>query len=879
MKNLNVILLEDNELDAELNQAELQLHLSDYECTFQWVTNKIDYRKLLDVFTPDLTLSDYNLPSYTGLEALRDFKAKFPFTPFIFVTGTQQEEVAAHAIKEGAWDYVVKDRLSRLTMAVQNALKLREEQIRNSEIQEAVTKSELRFRTLFNSASDAIFMMQGPKFIDCNSATEKIFGCTKDQIVGQTPILFSPAFQRSGFTSEMAALEKINLALAGQPQFFEWQHRKYDGTVFDAEVSLNRVDVGGEVYIQAIVRDITQRKKSEADNIRLAMVANTTNNIVIIADSEGRIEWVNRAFTTVTEFSFDEAIGKRPGHFLQGAETDRTLSEFMSKQVAQGLGFKDVEIINYTKSGKPYWISVEVQPIHDESGQLIQFIAIESNISERKETQLILADREKRFRNLVQQSPVAIIEWNKQLEVMEWNEAAERTFGYTRQEAIGRNAYGLILPSEPNIEIESVLNQLLNQHGGNRNTNSNITKNGKTILCDWYNRPLTDDSGKSIGIVSMVEDITNKVKAENELKESELKFRQIIQSSPMGIFLFEVNVNNQLVLVDSNQAADLLTGIKNAKLIGLTIDEAYPNQQREESKQHYLAAALHGIPWYKEDIFYKDEKIAMAIQIHAFQAGYKRVAVLLVNTTERKIIEVAIQQKNEELLKINAELDRFVYSASHDLRAPIASLLGLVEVARLEKDMQGVERLLDMQKRSLLKLDTFIHDIVSYSRNNRLELEVEIVDFQTLIEGIFEQLYFMDQIAQLDRRIMVSPELNFSSDSKRITVILNNLITNAIKYSDLNKLQPYVEVRVDKTDEGVVICVSDNGEGIEVAHQSKIFHMFYRATQRSTGSGIGLYIVNEIAQKLNGRIEVRSIAGVGSTFNVFLPSLIGAIKE
>ena len=873
MRNLSVLLLEDNALDAELNQVELRQNLRDYQCTFYWAINKSEYRKTLDTLVPDLVLSDYNIPSYNGLEALRDLKSKFPYTPFIFVTGSQQEEVAAQAIKEGAWDYVVKDRISRLTMAVQNALKLREEQLKNSEIQEAVTKSELRFRTLFNSASDAIFMMQGPTFIDCNSSTEKIFGCSKEQIVGQNPIRFSPPFQPSGIPSETAAHERIADALAGKPQFFEWQHIKYDGTPFDAEVSLNSLEIRGEFFIQAIVRDITERKKSEADNIRLAMVANTTNNIVVIADSEGRIEWVNRAFTTITEYSFDEVIGKKPGSFLQGPDTDKKQAEFMSKKLAQGEGFKDLEVINYTKSGKPYWVLIEVQPIRDESGRVCQFIAIESDTTERKKTQLALADREKRFRNLVQQSPVAVIEWDTSLNVIEWNEAAEKIFGYTRSEAVGRSVFGLILPIAPDPEIQRVADLLIKQKGGNRNTNKNTTKYGTSILCEWYNRPLTDDAGKTISIVSMVEDITEKVQAEMELKESELKFRQIIHSSPMGIYVYEVNERNQLILVDTNPAADTLTGIRNVELIGKTLEEAFPGLKETDIPRHYLAAAFDGIPWYTEDMFYDEGKITGAFQVYAFQAGHNRVAVMFLNITERKQIEAAVKQKNEELLKINAELDSFVYSASHDLRAPIASLLGLVEVARLEKDNTSLERLLDMQKRSLLKLDNFIHDIVSYSRNNRLAVQVEPIDFITMIEGIFEQLYFMENLRQLECRIIITPALNFFSDSKRITVILNNLISNAIKYADISKPNPYVEVRVDKSPDGVLISVADNGDGIDEQHLPRIFDMFYRATQKSSGSGIGLYIVNEITQKMKGTIRVESVKGLGSKFIVSLPNL------
>lgn len=749
MKSLLVILLEDNVLDAELNQVELQQHLAEYKCTFKCVTNKTEYRHILEEIKPDLVLSDYNIPSYSGLEALRDFKTKFPFTPFIFVTGTQQEEVAAQAIKEGAWDFVVKDRLSRLPLAVQNALKLRDEQLKNSRIQESVAKSELWFRSLFNTANDAILMMTDFKFIDCNPAAEKMFGYPKEEFLKQTPATLSPLFQASGRSSEEASIEIVKNVMGGQSQFFEWLHMRSDGTVFDAEVALNHLELEGEVFVQAVVRDITERK----------------NTLVALGASE------------------------------------------------------------------------------------------------------------KRFRNLVQQSPMAVIEWDTRLNVMEWNEAAEEIFGYNRSEVLGRSAYGLILEEEQNAQIEEVLESLIRQQGGSKNTNNNITKKKEVITCEWYNRPLTDEKGEIIGIVSMVQDITDKIKAESALKESELKFRQIIHSSPMGIYVYEVNSSDQLILADTNPVADSMVGIDGSELIGKPIEEIFPAMVTGNLPKHFLAAALYGTPWFTEDISFSGGKTSRSFQIYAFQSGKNRVAVMFMDITQRRQIEAAIKTKNEELLKINAELDRFVYSASHDLRAPIASLLGLVEVARLEKDSTGVNRLLDMQKRSLLKLDNFIHDIVNYSRNSRLELEIEPIEFTTMIEGIFEHLYFMDQFSHVDRRVNVPTKLEFSSDPKRISIILNNLISNALKYTDINKESPYVEVRVEKNESGITLCVADNGEGIDEEHHVKIFDMFYRATLNSSGSGIGLYIVNEIVQKMKGTITIESKKGEGSKFFVTLPNL------
>jgi signal transduction histidine kinase/ligand-binding sensor domain-containing protein len=231
-----------------------------------------------------------------------------------------------------------------------------------------------------------------------------------------------------------------------------------------------------------------------------------------------------------------------------------------------------------------------------------------------------------------------------------------------------------------------------------------------------------------------------------------------------------------------------------------------------------------------------------------------------------------IEKRNRELKKVNSELDKFVYSASHDLRAPLASVLGLVAIARLD-DGKERDNHLNLIEKSIQKLDGFISDIIDFSRNARLEIIKEEINFEKLIHEVMDDLKYLDDSNSILRMVNINGQGSFFTDPRRLKIILSNLISNAFKYHSPRKDNPFIEVRVDRSHRQVIIQVIDNGSGIGDQHLDNIFKMFYRGHESTKGSGLGLYIVKETVEKIEGTIQVSSTPGQGSTFTITLPSL------
>ncbi|QHT71118.1 GHKL domain-containing protein [Rhodocytophaga rosea] len=236
-------------------------------------------------------------------------------------------------------------------------------------------------------------------------------------------------------------------------------------------------------------------------------------------------------------------------------------------------------------------------------------------------------------------------------------------------------------------------------------------------------------------------------------------------------------------------------------------------------------------------------------------------------------LEARVEIRTADLKKTNEELDNFVYRVSHDIRAPLSSILGLVTLIELEQDPTQLQLYLQMINKSIHKLDGFVKDILDYSRNSRVSMNREEINFQELVENVHAELVYMENAPRL--QILKEFTINYPhfNDARRLHIIFRNLFSNAVKYQNLHCERSFLHIHIQTDKHCATIIVKDNGIGIDTWQQEKVFDMFYRGSQLSNSSGLGLYIVKETIEKLNGSIQLQSELGVGTTFIIKLPNL------
>ena len=633
--------------------------------------------------------------------------------------------------------------------------------------EDALRENEEKFRTLFENSGDAILIMKGACLIDCNSRTLEMFGCSsRDQIVGHSSDKFWPAVQPDGRSSQELAMEKISAAMAGQSQSFEWVNMKLDGTTFPTDVILNTVLLGGEVLLQAIVRDISARKQAEK--------------------------------------ALREANQKLSLHF--------------------------------------------------------------------------------------EQTPMAVIEWDLNFCVTRWNPAAEKIFGFSREEALSRHA-SFIIPKAFHEHVDGIWQALLKHSGGERSTNENVRKGGNAILCEWYNTPLIDDNGVVTGVASLVQDVTERKRAEEALRETNELFALFMRHSPIYTFIKSVTSTESRVLRASDNYQQMV-GLSGIDMVGKTMEDLFPADLAVKITADDWAVVTSGEVLKVDEDF--NGRNYTSIKFPITQGGKTLLAGYTIDITDLKQAQLEREQITRKMLEAQKleSLGVLAGGIAHDFNNLLTGIIGYTSLASMDLPPGSpVHTYLEPISKASARAAHLCKQMLAYSGKGRFV--VQRLDLGHLVEETTQMLQLSISKKAVLRFHLEKGLPPIEADATQIHQVVMNLVINASEAIGDRSGVISISTGLTRVDrdylhgtlmapelpegEYVFLEVADNGCGMSPETQARIFDPFF--TTKFTGRGLGLAAVLGIVRGHKGALKVTSELGHGTTFKLLFPAVAGTIES
>ena len=511
---LRALIVEDSEDDTQLVLAELLR--GGYDVTWERVETAEAMRAALARQRWDIVIADYTMPDFSGLAALELLKASGKGLPFIIVSGTIGEELAVAAMKAGAHDYIMKSKLARLVPAVERELRAAVEWRARKRAEAALLESEEKFRRLFESSQDAIMTLEPPswRFTSGNTATAKMFGAkNEEEFISHGPWELSPDRQPDGRASAEKSKEMIETAMREGSCFFEWTHRRIGGEEFPADVLLTRMEQRGKVILQATVRDITERRRSELalqeSERKYRELVENANSIILRWTRDGRITFLNEFGQKFFGYPEAEILGRHVVSTIVPASesTSRDLRTLMDQIGAHPEAFAHSINENMRCNGERVWVAWTNKLVVDEQGQAKEILSIGSDITERRQTEA----RNREQAALLDNANDAIYVMALDCTILYWNRGAERTYGWTSAEVLNRKTTELI-SSDP-AATEALAAVLLKQESWSGERRQ-ITKGGGMLEVFSRLTLMRTEQGQPQSILVINTDITEKKQIE-----------------------------------------------------------------------------------------------------------------------------------------------------------------------------------------------------------------------------------------------------------------------------------------------------------------------------------------------------------------------------
>ncbi|TVQ12182.1 MAG: PAS domain S-box protein [Bacteroidetes bacterium] len=732
-----------------------------------------------------------------------------------------------------------------------------------------------RHSSLFLNSSQAKLLVDpiDGSIIDANPAASALYDKSIETLLAGNFLDLHPR----DFESFMSQTKQV---LGGEKVLLALSFPKEDEDVRELEYFMNLVTLGGKGFVYLNVEDITEKEiANELFYEQAEMLRNTLESIDDLLFSLNKdgdfIDYYQPTGGSTLALSSDVFIGKN----IYDVGFPLDIAQKYIFTIEQVIEEDKAEQIEYHLQafGSQLWYNAKISPRKNTFGVIEGVTVLCRDVTLQKKSEEALKKARDFYLTMLADFPTMIWKTNNTRRADYFNKTWLEFTGNDLNTEMRTDWSGKLSATDTKI-FASVLNNAYKTKQSFQLEHKLKHHSGEFRSVINAGRPFYNLDGNFAGFIGSCYDISERKKAEEMLHLQ----KSAMESALEGILIIKDD-NESYPVIYANKELSRLTELTEKQLVGNAFLEVLGCPISEDTRSEILHALKTRTSFKGEfscltsnaDNEVQWRLLYMAPVKKENEATNHFVAVLS-DISETKTVEKTLRENNRQLQKTNQELDNFVYSTSHELRSPLMSVLGLLNLMETENDIEEDERntYLTMIRESISRLDKIIHDIIDYSRNSRTDVLLEKIDFKTIIKEVIENHEYIEEFEKVKITTRVEDKNSFLSDAKRIRVIINNFISNCFNFHDFKQENPFIEVSVKTSPTNVLITVKDNGPGISDKHLGRIYDMFYRGTEKSKGSGIGLYIVKEIVDKLKGSIQVNTKPEEGTTFTVDLPNSV-----
>lgn len=685
--------------------------------------------------------------------------------------------------------------------------------------------------------------------------------------------------------------EDIEYVVEARKKAREGQSISYEYRIIDTKGNIKWIQTDVKVTlgkdkqptrIEGVDTEITQRVLSnqELDNTKrmLQFILDSLPDGVIFTNPNLEIEWINPAIKNLLGYNDEECNGKVFSSLFEENSFLLVSDHFdiMEKTSVFEISLK-------AKNGTLLHSETISTPVFDSNKTIIGYLYVIRDIGERKvfeeeKTQIMRSLAQ--FKRTLDVTKDSVFMFDAKTHLFIYaNKGATEAVGYSFGELRKMKLIDLISDSNSK-DFEELTAFVVNNtnHQINIDTTFSHKSGGKFPVALLLQYVDLDDGENRF--VAIVRDISERKSTEKLLKESELKFRSTFEQAGIGI----AHIGIDLSWAAFNVHFCKITGYAQSELSVRKLREiTHPKDLPRDIIQlrRVLNQQSEGYSMRTRYIHKNGDIIWLNLSLSIVKDDDQKakfIVMFIENISDQVEAEEMLRQTLEELKVSNYELDQFVYKSSHDLLAPLKSILGLLNIAEIDKEHALSH--IKMIRGRIHKLDQFVQSIIHYSQTNKLETHYEPLKIEYLIHKNIADLDFLPYANQIKFKIKSNQNGIIYTDNLRLNIILKNLLSNAIKFTDRSKRTSIILIETKLTeDKKFVLTITDNGVGIDKAYQEQIFDMFYRGNESSDGNGLGLYIVRQAVEKLGGELKFASELGKGSTFVIILPNFKPQTKE